>query len=253
MQPNVVLTGRISDTYRENFNDYVIWKARVMMEFTNRGSQPVMLINPTLSYGTGLRELVYYFRTSFLAADAKESIGFTAKVVSKADESDALLELAKQLDANSPPENLIVLLKPGDSFPFSDMLVVKQLYYHNVSGPIFHNGNKWDGTMEDGSCLKYLGRRETGCPLNFASNLTVRYEFDFSQFRENPALLSQLNNRWRNYGQIPLTGESTIDITSQPISVYPIEWVTLVDPDIWHWAQPVEYDPNPIPNFCSWH
>lgn len=249
LQSNVVLTGRISETYRENFNDYVIWKAKLMMEFTNRGVGPLILINPTLSFGTGLTELNFHFKSPFLEPTAKESVGFVARVMPKADEADSLLHLAKQLDVSSPPNNLVVILKPGESFPFSDSFVVSQTYFHDTVGRTFIKANRWEGSMDDKSCLGYLGRRETGCPLNFASGLTIRYEFDFSQFRENPILLSQLNTRWRDYGQIPITGESTITITSQPITVYPIEWITLVDPNIWNWAQPAEYDPNPIANF----
>jgi hypothetical protein len=249
LQPSVVLTGRISETYRENFNDYVIWKAKLMMEFTNRGLRPVILINPTLSFGTGLKELNFHFKSPFLQANAKESIGFTARVAPRTDEADALLRLAKQLDDSSPPNNLVVILKPGESFPFSDSFVVSQSYFYNVTDQTHSTANRWDGSMDDNSCLRYLERHEAGCPLNFASSLTIKYEFDLSQFRENPILLSQLNTRWRDYGQIPITGESTITIRSEPITVYPIEWITLVDPNIWHWDQPAEYDPDPIANF----
>jgi hypothetical protein len=247
--PNVVLTGRVSDTYRENFNDYVIWKANLSLEFTNHGNRPVILLNPTLSFGTGQKELVFFFKGPFLDATAKENEGFTAKSRSTIDAADTVSQLAKQLDVSSPPDNLVVILKPGESLPFSDSLVIKQLYFHNVPVPIFGNGNKWDGTMVDGSCLRYLGRSETGCPLNFASSLTIKYEFDLSQYKENPALLSQLKTRWRDYGEIPLNGESSVIFTSQPVSIYPMEWVTLVDPTIWDWAQPAQYDPNPIVNF----
>ena len=249
LPPNVVLTGQISDTYRENFNDYVIWKAKFVMEFTNRGNKPVILINPTLSYGTGHRSIVFYFRSPILDKEGKESPGFTGNSEAKAGESELLLELAKQLDENSPPENLLVILKPGESFPFSDNLVIRQSYFHNIPTGSSVRFNKWDGTMAEGSCFLHLDRLEKGCPLNFATSLTINYEFDFSVYREKPALLTQLNTRWRDYGQIPLTGESTISITSQPLSIYPMEWVTIVDPTIWLWDQPIEYDPNPILNF----
>ena len=249
LPPNVVLTGRISETYRENFNDYVIWKARLSLEFTNHGIGPVILVNPSLSFGTGQKGLIFYFKSPFLDATAIEKEGFTAKSRSNIDAADAVSQLAKQLDVSSPPDNLVVILKPGESLPFSDSVVIKQLYFHGVDGPIFQNGNKWDGTMDDSSCLKYLGRRETGCPLNFASSLTIKYEFDLSQYKENPALLTQLNTRWRDYGQIPLNGESSVIFTSQPITIYPMEWVTLVDPRIWAWSKSAEYDPNPIVNF----
>lgn len=246
--PNVVLTGRISDTYRENFKDYVFWKAKLMMEFTNRGPRPVILINPSLSFGTGQKELVFYFRAPFWKADAKESVGFTARAVPRVDEADSLLELAKLLDASSPPDNVVVTLKPGESLPFSSDLVLKQLYFHEVD-QFGYKVNRWDGSMPDNSGQLYLGRHEKGFPLNFATSLTVKYEFDLSVLRENPNFLSELNKRWRDYGQIPLNGENMISFTSEPIPVYPIEWVTLVDPNIWHWEQPAEYDPNPVANF----
>src|SRR5688572_4426719 len=33
---------------------------RLRMVFRNTGSEPVIIINPTLGYGTGLREIVFY-------------------------------------------------------------------------------------------------------------------------------------------------------------------------------------------------
>ena len=232
----LLVTGRLSDTEQHWFNDYAIWKARLFLEFKNEGTRPIILINPLLSYGTGQKEITFYFKNNWdNASDSTEIIGFVHKIPRSLERSNALKQLAVELNRDTPPENLTIILKPGESYPFSDSINVKQNYTHqllNESG-FEQKVSVWEGTTTNKNCPGELWPRKKGCSLKYATNIVINYDFDISGYADAPDLLGQLATRWSQIGVIPLNNASTLAFSSKPISVYPLQWEIVLDPTIW--------------------
>src|SRR5438067_1221411 len=51
------VSGRPCERRNENLRCYAF-----RMVFENKGKEPVIILNPTLGYGTGIKEILFYYR-----------------------------------------------------------------------------------------------------------------------------------------------------------------------------------------------
>src|SRR5258706_3245969 len=89
----------------------------LMMEFENKGSETVILINPTLAYGTGLTEVEF----SFSDYDPESGKPWQGKITKKFEGRKAAFEqMTRSFDGERPAENFTIMLAPGEKFKFAD-------------------------------------------------------------------------------------------------------------------------------------
>ena len=178
---------------------------RFRMVFENRGKEPVIVINPTLSFGTGIKQLRVFFeeygekpRTYIDVEGARKSA-----LVDPAN-LEAFRSVAPLFDADRPPQNLTIILQPGESFTFDESFLVdsdpripeKDFAEIRRQHPI---GDECDSR---------------GCQ-RLPSGLTFVYEFSFLPYFEDPAFLDKLASRWRPYGRLPVDVDGSYKITSE--------------------------------------
>src|SRR5262245_4758932 len=113
----LVLTGEIEQPFWFDINDrdpQVYFRLR--MTFENKGHQPIILINPTLTYGTGLKEA----RLSYVALQlpTKPEVNSSAVKTFELTKKAQFRAMTELFDGAKPPENYTISLRPGDHYSF---------------------------------------------------------------------------------------------------------------------------------------
>ena len=219
----LVLRGRIDDPHRIENKNYVIWKARLLMEFTNEGKETLLIANPS-SFGAGKREVTFFAKEYMLITGKPQWVALRHMISFSDSEVSTLKRLSPELDQDKPPENLVVTLKPGETLNFEDPISIKQeIAYQKEDNRVV--AKIWEGSI-DRACPIKLGSwpPEKGCPLSYSSVMELKYEFDLSDYLKDPALLGTLAIRWRKFGVLPVNVDDIVSIKSQPISLDSIIW-----------------------------
>ena len=200
----------------------MIWSGKLRMEFENKGSKPIILINPSLSFGTGLSKVEFYFSGTSRKEGYKKlenALGFTKVIQASEEQRAALRSLSDLFDANQPPDNLVVILKPGETLQFEEPLEISQKYaFLEAKSLIGERGVSWEGSTgwyTEGEWGDYV--RQLGLPLGRADQIKLTYEFPVTLFSDAADLFDKLNNRWKKYGQLPLDHSGGYVIVSEPI------------------------------------
>jgi hypothetical protein len=91
------------------------------MQFENKGQEPVILINPTLAFGTGLKDVRFFFRAVYKNGKSLATKSSLKIVETSSDQAkDNFKSLAEYFEGPEPPENMTVIIKPGETFPFEE-------------------------------------------------------------------------------------------------------------------------------------
>ena len=209
----LVLKGRIYAGKKEEHKDYVVWKARLSMELTNTGTKPIILINPTLQFGTGLSGIF------IVTADAYGNpVIVLKKSVSVSDEANKSLDtLAKDLNQNEPPQLLTHILESGASFWFDDSITIKQGFTEDKI-----KNKTWEGVFPK---RPYSSEIQTW-PVASLTWLFVRYQYSLENRQSEPQLLEHLRSKWKAFGILPVDKNGDYTITSDPINIYNLKWET---------------------------
>jgi hypothetical protein len=166
------------------------------MNFENKGNQRVILINPTLGYGTGLKEARFSF--SGLDVDKPSAISRGVKSFELTGvKQTSFGAMADLFDDAKPPQNFTIVLDPGESYPFREAFDIE----------IPSNAKQ-----RQQACAYFKE-----CGVEF-KELQLTYEFSFLPYISDPDFLETLNVRWRRYGQLPVGTNGTYTITSEKIT-----------------------------------
>jgi len=199
----LVLTGTIVSN-KANSEKLSAFELRMVIE--NKGAEPVIIINPTLGYGTGLTEASFAFHDF-----QRDKFDKSIKVFEIDDEKlNNFKSMAKYFEGVRPSENMTRILAPGESFSFIENLEVEKSYVLKISPQVFSAKRK----MADGSIKTYS---VTGTSTSRYSYFTLKYEYSFLKYSEDPDLLEKMSQRWRPFGRLPVGTDGTYTITSEPI------------------------------------
>ena len=178
----LVLRGTYFDWNEKDEKDYVLVTAKLRMEFVNEGKEPIILISPNQEFGKW-QSKIKGSKSEWNRRKRKLS-NFSYNV--QRTEVKELKDLAKSLDVEKPPQNLTVIIKPGDSFQFEDKLYLKlkKNNYHSFS------------------------RRKT----------KIEYKVSLIKYQTDADLLENLQGRWRRFGYLPVDTNGGISITSEVLS-----------------------------------
>lgn len=153
------------------------------MELTNTGKEPIIIFNPHTNFGNWKSKVDL---SGILVSNDYQKVGTVTRSFDiKQASSEELKELAKNLDREKPPENLIYILDPGESVQFIDNFEIK------VEG-------------------------KKGYFYNFYNN-TIEYKVSLINYHPDPDLLEKLQKRWRKYGYLPLNKNGEFSITSEKL------------------------------------
>lgn len=222
----LILTGSAADTTQTINKDSIDWQAKLTMEFVNKGSRPIILINPNLGYGTGMRTLS--FATKKTSSGEAGRIAFIKSVSPSENETTVLREVSQDFDRPTPPDNLTLILKPGESFSFNDSLSIRQKF--SIYGDKESSHRKWriwEGILKDDQMILLSDQfpfEEKGFPISRLGSLRVTYEFDIAKYSSKPDLLALLAVRWRGTGILPIDQSGVYTITSEPIVIERALW-----------------------------
>ena len=222
----LVLRGRIYDgKYKENKN-HIIWQAKLAMEFSNQGTKSIILINPTLQFGTGQSKLDFYI----WSADYKhfrdvafERLGLTTKPLVNLDTVERLRLLAKDIDQQTPPDNWVTILKSGESFSFEDNLnVTQQFTVEKYEGTNTIRSRNWEGSLM--GYRKEYPSRDKGFPVMAFQGLRIEYTFQLSKYGDDPDLLEKLSLKWKTFGTFPVDNNGSYAVRSERIDIDRFDW-----------------------------
>lgn len=218
----LVLRGRLSEGKATHQKGRVLWSGKLLMEFENTSNKPIILINPSLEFGTGLSEVEFYFsgtdRREGNYREVKNVLGFEKKITPTASQSENFRSIAGLFDSERPPDNLTVVLAPHSTLFFLDKLEIKQPYSLPKRETYLGNGSvlTWEGSADWFRDVPY----QIGLALGDADNFRLTYEFSLMPFTDTPDLLEKISGRWRKYGQIPMSQNGTYRIISEPITTH---------------------------------
>lgn len=188
--------------------EYEGFTVKLLIE--NTGKEPIIIFNPNIAIGTGLSEVRicfagYQHRFGSGIEDFEEC---SPVVIEKTqDQRDALRMMSNQFDVQKPPENLTIILKPGESIPFnedvkidSNKLTSKETVYDHV-----------EYTDESGRKKQYTRSAKY---FNSTPNIELTYEFSFVPYSEDPNILEKMALRWRKFGRLPVSQNGTYKIVT---------------------------------------
>ena len=200
---------RCSEPEREK-QDVDCYKLR--MTFENKGSVPVIIINPSLAYGTGLKEIIYHF--DYNSYELRKGFVHHVVDVPKPLESDAnkvanFKEMAQFFGGDRPPENMTIILQPTDSFTFEESFEVQKVFRYS----------SWVNirSQKDNVTGRDINSIETSTQREWPSSFKMVYEFSFLPYVADPDLLEKMSRRWRRFGRLPVGTNGTYTVTSEPI------------------------------------
>lgn len=180
------------------------------MIFENTGSEPVIIFNPTLSFGTGIKSI----HTYTLLKNNSDEMELAQSDVKRSEEADAVFRsLFPLLEDKTPPENLTVTLGKGEEFAFEEMFVAQK-----YQGVVFDSREQWLSAN-----LPYYHTCTYGKKFFcYPSRAYVRlvYQFLAPASNENLNLLDALSIRWRKVGRLPRDQSGDYTIISESIKRY---------------------------------
>ncbi len=175
------------------------------MVFENLGKRPVIIINPALSFGTGIKEVRVFYQEygrepgSYIQVEgAKKS---AAVDITK---RESFRSIGSLFDADRPPQNLTIILNPGESYTFDESFLV--ISDKRIPEKEF-DAVRWKHPIGD-EC------NQRGC-LRIPYGRKLVYEFSFTQFFEDPEFIRKLARRWSAFGYFPIDEDGTYSITSE--------------------------------------
>jgi hypothetical protein len=200
----LVITGAVTDLRRENpEKGFVRFKVFLNVEFSNEGTEPIILFRPDNEanrYWLGAWSL--YATENDLAKNQPVFVDGYWQSIS-GDES--YRKLAADLDVKMPSEANTRILKPKESWQFTDDF---QITFLTNSANTFPKRRTWAEMQQQPSQLK----------------LKISYElspWNVEFFRHN--LIRNLKKRWRAYGNVLVElGKSRFNHfiwTSEPLSI----------------------------------
>jgi hypothetical protein len=184
------------------------------MTFENKGREPVILINPTLNFGTGLRSALFLFRKPNRYTTDERTVISTLTFEPKPSESEGLKAMARYFEGEKPPENITVILKSGDTFQFDDEFQVDLATFED----------RLDGTAKEFAASRFKDDNSRQWALRYfakwgiqANQVQLGYEFSLLPYVEKPDLLEEMSLKWRRYGRLLVGPSGTYVIGSTPI------------------------------------
>jgi len=226
----LVLRGRLSEGKAIHSKGQVLWSGKLLMEFENKGTKPVILIDPRLALGTGLSKLEFFFgERDARTSELRPRLGFTKVLPATPSQSENLRSLANLFDSERPPDNLTVILDPGSTITFEDKLEIAQKYSPIKDGDLVV-GVSWEGAAGWFKDATGSFVHEIGLPLGDAAYVRATYQFPIISVTESPDLLDRLQSRWKKYGQLPMNQSGVYEVIAEPIRTYKefekIDWPT---------------------------
>ena len=201
----LILRGRIYEGEKEEYKDYVLWKAKLAMELVNTGDKPVILINPAKEFPQWQSEVKLWSGRNSL-------FSFTKNITRPQKSADELKILAEFLAGDEPPPNQFIIISPQETIAFEDNLEVEQKF---TKGKEKYASPKWEGSFS--GKLSYPCPDYCSSPLSALKYLQIKYEFSLVKYQINPDLLEILQDRWSNIGILPVDVNGGFSITSAPI------------------------------------
>lgn len=177
------------------------------MVIENTGKETVIAINPSLGYGTGLKEVKFCFRGYDLEEGeftdcSQQTIGMSQKQLA------AFKAMAPMFEGDRPSENMTLTLKPRESFTFLERFDVDTKVA--TRDDIYVDYKYKDAEGKE----KSIRLAKTQYALDYVE---LKYEFSFLPYAEDPDLLEKMSLRWRRFGRLPVGTNGTYTITSEPI------------------------------------
>ena len=179
------------------------------MTFENEGKEPVIIINPTLGFGTGIKEAWYFYeqysmehRAYILSEGARKSALPNVASV------ESLRAMASLFDTDRPPQNVTIILKPGESFTFDESFLVKG----DTAIPS-KDFAELRGKYRGWACINGGDENWACFVVPYGSKLV--YEFSLLPYFEDPGFLDKLAVRWRAFGILPVGPGGTYTVTSE--------------------------------------
>jgi hypothetical protein len=197
----------------ETFRDPERSTANLAMEIVNTGHEPVILINPNgrFDWLQSKVEMFYTPWTRYIGGEKpSEVLGFSRDVKPRWFYVGGLKGIADDLDKPEPPQNLTVILKPGESIGFHDNLYIKQKR-EKVSRKGRTDQIVWEGTNREESYYT-VGR----AAQDFDA-LVITYRFSLAKYVKDPYFLEKLQTRWRKFGYLPIDSSGEMTIVSHRI------------------------------------
>ena len=184
---------------------------KVRMVFQNNGNEPVIIFNPTLGFGTGLKEILYQYDYSYLDAGFKfhrNRDPVNRPVILKKAEVENFKAMANFFGGDQPPENMTVIVAPGDNFTFVEKFEIER-EYRELPTVEYMRVNPLTGKKEK----EILDWKHKEYPESYK----LIYEFSFLPYIADPDFLDKLSIRWKKYGRLPVGTNGSYTITSEVI------------------------------------
>lgn len=180
---------------------------RFRMFFENLGKKPIIIINPTLGFGSGIREARIYYNE--YGEDKRTIIrleGKRKRVQVEVETVEQFRSSVASFDRDRPPANLTIILDPGESFPFEESFVIEA---DELIPERDFEKMRWKFPVSDECNLNGCRRIPVGGKLV--------YEFSFLPYHDDPNFLEKIAARWRPFGILPVDSKGTYTIISELI------------------------------------
>lgn len=163
-----------------NENDF-LWVAELRMEFVNVGAKPVILVAPKQEFG-GFKTAVFLSTQKNIESDENIDAGLLKKFERKSEGMSA-----KEIDTEKPPENVAIVIEPGDSWHFNDFL---QIFQKAGDTP----------------------------PISSQSIVKIKYKLSFLKFQKDTEFFEKIQSRWQKFGHLPVNENGEFSITSEVLT-----------------------------------
>ncbi|MFN0138580.1 MAG: hypothetical protein ACKVQW_00655 [Pyrinomonadaceae bacterium] len=194
-----------SSGFKESKPGHNVYSRKMVIE--NTGKEAVIILNPTLAYGTGLKQAKFCFRGYDIELGQITECSQQTIVMSE-EHLESFKSMVPLFQGDRPSENMTITLNPGESFSFFES---------------FHVEKKVSQREEVEIDLKYKGADGKEKILSITKRylnldyVQLTYEFSFLPYAEDPDLLEKMSRRWRRFGRLPVGTNGTYTITSEPI------------------------------------
>ncbi len=181
---------------------------RFRMVFENRGKAPVIIINPTLGFGSGIKEAQIFFLEYGEGGETKIPVeGRKKSAEPDPAKRETFRVMATDFESERPPQNLTIILEPGEIFVFDDsFLVESDGWIPEKDFELIRSKHPVNDECDQRGCRRIpYGRK-------------MVYEFSFLPFFDDPDFLIKLAKRWKSYGILPVDPDGTYKITSELVT-----------------------------------
>lgn len=212
----LALTGKVESIEVINRPKDISFRIRLRMTFENKGREPVILINPALNFGTGLRSALFVFQK---VSYPRYSTDTHTEILTKyfdpvASETTAFREMVRYFDGERPPENFTIILNPNETLPFNESFTIELAEFESVFGGTTKNIAA--SRFKDADSRQWAFRYFSKYGLEY-DQLQLGYEFSFMSFADDPEFLEKLSLKWKRFGRPPVGQSGTYLIGSAPI------------------------------------